>query len=339
MIENKEQKIEEMDKTEEAKSILLEVKNLKVYFSIRKSIGFGHNILKAVDGVDLTIQAGECLGLVGESGCGKSTLSLALLGLVHAHEGQILYQGHDLKKYRNDHLKRAKLAQMVFQDPFASLNPRQKIRDILGAPLALHGIKNSSERQERVVSMLQKVGMKSDAINRYPHEFSGGQRQRLCIARALIVEPKLVICDEPVSALDVSIRAQIINLLLELKNDLNIALLMVSHDLGVVEHMSNNINVMYLGKIVEKAPWSDLFANPSHPYTQALIASIPSPLNPNQWSEGIKGETPSALNPPKGCTFHNRCAHCLDACTSGKIPEFRKVDNKNQKHEVRCHLF
>lgn len=318
----------------------LAIRDLQVHYSIRE--GFRKKTLKAVNGLDLTIQAGECLGLVGESGCGKSTLAGAIMGLVPITAGSVHVAGQDVPTaVKNNPLSQARNVQMVFQDPFASLNPRRSVRDALAAPLRLHGMKDRAEIETRVVDMLAKVGMKPEAADRKPHEFSGGQRQRICIARALIVEPKLLVCDEPVSALDVSIRAQIINLLLELKDELGIALLMISHDLGVVEHMSDRIAVMYLGRIVEEGVWSDIFTNPLHPYTQALIASIPDPLAPATRQRRMQGEAPSPLNPPPGCAFNPRCPSVFDACRQGDIPSFSSVGTNNggdHLHRARCHL-
>ncbi len=315
---------------------VLRIDNLQVHYAVPKAKGFGKRALKAVDDVSLSIRAGECLGLVGESGCGKSTIAQAVLGLVPISGGSISLGGHDVATtIRNNRMMQARLAQMVFQDPFSSLNPRQTIRQILGGPLALHDIGEADQRNDRVIDMLRKVGLKAEAADRRPHEFSGGQRQRLCIARALIVEPKLVICDEPVSALDVSIRAQIINLLLELKGELGIALLMISHDLGVVEHMSDRIAVMYLGRIVEEGGWREIFTAPSHPYTQALISAIPDPMKPDTASRRMTGEAPSALDPPQGCAFHPRCTTVFAPCRSGQAPAFTRI---TADHQARCHL-
>lgn len=318
-------------------SPLLQIRNLAVYYPIKNKSGFGSQPLKAVDGVNLEIRTGECLGLVGESGCGKSTLAQAILGLVPITRGNIYLNGRDIvTTIKQDRLTQARAVQMVFQDPFASLNPRQTIYQILSGPLKLHGVKDRAQRDLRVSEMLSKVGLTPELSNRYAHEFSGGQRQRICIARALILKPKLVICDEPVSALDVSIRAQIINLLLDLKDDLGIALLMISHDLGVVEHMSDRIAVMYLGHIVEEGYWKSIFTKTSHPYTKALIAAIPDPLKPTSLTSRMTGETPSALNPPLGCPFHTRCKETLGAiCRENKIPQFTQME---KDHQARCHL-
>ncbi|MFD1796771.1 ABC transporter ATP-binding protein [Paracoccus aurantiacus] len=315
---------------------LLSVKGLKVHYPVRQGWRGRSLAVRAVDGVDLSLRAGQCLGLVGESGCGKSTIAQAILGLVPATSGHIRVDGHDITGGRRaDPMQLARSAQMVFQDPMSSLNPRQTIREILAGPLRLHGMGNRDERDARVQEMLRLVGMKPDAASRRPDEFSGGQRQRLCIARALILNPKLVICDEPVSALDVSIRAQIINLLLELKDELGIALLLISHDLGVVEHMSDRIAVMYLGRIVEEGGWREIFTDPAHPYTRALISAIPDPLHRDQAPERLRGEIPSPLNPPPGCAFHPRCPVAMDRCSAGANPEFTTI---GPDHRGRCHL-
>jgi peptide/nickel transport system ATP-binding protein len=273
---------------------------------------------------------------VGESGCGKSSIAQALLGLVPATAGVIRLDGHEITGGAQvPAMALARSAQMVFQDPMSSLNPRQTIREILSGPLRLHGMTDRAERDARVTEMLGLVGMSPEAANRYPHEFSGGQRQRLCIARALILRPKLVICDEPVSALDVSIRAQIINLLLELKDRLGLALLLISHDLGVVEHMSDRIAVMYLGRIVEEGGWREIFTAPSHPYTRALISAIPDPLHRDRAPARLGGEIPSPLAPPDGCAFNPRCPLALPQCRSGAGPDFTLI---GADHKARCHL-
>lgn len=315
---------------------ILLIEDLRVHYPVRQGYSFRRGFLKAVDGVTLNLKAGECLGLVGESGCGKSTLAQSILGLVPTSGGRIILDGREVVAAgRAGRLERARVAQMVFQDPFASLNPRHTIGQSLDGPLKLHGMADPAERHHRVEEMMRKVGLRPDAVRRYPHEFSGGQRQRICIARALIVEPKLVVCDEPVSALDVSIRAQIINLLLELKNDLDVALLMISHDLGVVEHMCDRIAVMYLGRIVEQGHWNEIFTAPAHPYTQSLISAIPDPMNPAAGTIRLRGETPSALDPPRGCAFNPRCDRAMPACREGSIPDFSTL---SATHAARCHL-
>ncbi|HEY0212633.1 MAG TPA: oligopeptide/dipeptide ABC transporter ATP-binding protein [Paenirhodobacter sp.] len=315
---------------------LLTIQGLKVHYTIGSGWRGRPTAVKAVDGLDLHLRAGECLGLVGESGCGKSSVAQAILGLVPATAGRVTLDGHEITGPRKvDPMQLARSAQMVFQDPMSSLNPRQTIRQILSGPLRLHGMADRDERAHRVTEMLRMVGMKPDAADRMPHAFSGGQRQRLCIARALIVRPRLVICDEPVSALDVSIRAQIINLLLDLKTELGIALLLISHDLGVVEHMSDRIAVMYLGRIVEEGGWRQIFTAPAHPYTRALISAIPDPMHRDRVPARLSGEIPSALSPPPGCAFHPRCPVALPACRTGAAPDFTPT---GPDHRARCHL-
>ncbi|MBT9245897.1 ATP-binding cassette domain-containing protein [Gemmobacter fulvus] len=319
-----------------ASDVLLSVEGLKVHYPVWQGWRGKSMAVKAVDGVDLTLRPGECLGLVGESGCGKSSIAQALLGLVPITAGRIRLDGHEITgPAKVPPLQLARSAQMVFQDPMSSLNPRQTIGEILSGPLRLHGMGSRSERESRVAEMLGMVGMAPAVASRYPHEFSGGQRQRLCIARALILRPKLVICDEPVSALDVSIRAQIINLLLELKVRLGIALLLISHDLGVVEHMSDRIAVMYLGRIVETGGWRQIFTAPSHPYTQALISAIPDPMHRDRVPARLGGEIPSALAPPPGCAFNPRCPLAFDRCRAGEGPAFTHI---GPDHQARCHL-
>jgi peptide/nickel transport system ATP-binding protein len=315
---------------------LLKVENLSVQFHVGGGFfGGGARRLRAVSGVDLTLRAGECLGLVGESGCGKSTVALAILGLVATTGGAITVDGMTIDETASiDRHSLARSVQMVFQDPYASLNPRQTVRRTLADPLRLHGVTNRGETEDRVADMLRRVGLTADQADRYPHEFSGGQRQRIGIARALILRPKLVICDEPVSALDVSIRAQIINLLLELKESLGLSYLMISHDLGVVEHMSDRVAVMYLGKIVETGDWRSIFERPSHPYTRGLIAAIPDPFAPaGAAADKVKGEIPSPFNPPTGCAFHPRCPIAVDKCRVEPGPELAEIADG---HKVSC---
>ena len=283
--------------------------DLAVHFKVGSALAGGVKTLKAVDGVTLDVKPGECLGLVGESGCGKSTLALAIMGLVPPTRGRIRARRPRALPAAS-RMETARTVQMVFQDPYASLNPRQTVRRTLADPLRLHGVTDRAEVEHRVMDMMAKVGLRPEHADRYPHEFSGGQRQRIGIARALILQPKLVICDEPVSALDVSIRAQIINLLLELKDEMGLAYIMISHDLGVVEHVSDRVAVMYLGRIVEQGGWQEIFEDPRHPYTRALIAAIPDPFHRADAAvrgPRRKGEIASALNPPPGCHFNPRC--------------------------------
>jgi peptide/nickel transport system ATP-binding protein len=312
---------------------VLKVEDLAVHFPVGGALfGGPRRLLHAVDGVDLELKRGECLGLVGESGCGKSTLALTILGLQAPTRGRITLDGHEVAGTGVDRKARARVAQMVFQDPYSSLNPRQTVRKTLEAPLRLHGITATSEIDGRIGEMLGRVGLRPDHAERYPHEFSGGQRQRIGIARALILDPKIIILDEPVSALDVSIRAQIINLLLELKETLGLSYIMISHDLGVVEHMSDRVAVMYLGRIVETGGWKTIFTNPRHPYTRALISAIPDPFKRSR-GDKITGEIPNPLNMPTGCGFHPRCPEAREICRTPPVPELEAVGDA---HFTRC---
>jgi peptide/nickel transport system ATP-binding protein len=315
---------------------LVKAEGLVKRFVARRSI-FGKPLahVNAVDGVSFTVEAGKTLALVGESGSGKSTVGRLVLRLIEPTAGRVRFDGQDvfaLKESATRGYRRQ--AQLVFQDPYASLNPRQTVRRTLADPLRLHGVGNRGEIEDRVADMLKRVGLTADQADRYPHEFSGGQRQRIGIARALILRPKLVICDEPVSALDVSIRAQIINLLLELKESLGLSYLMISHDLGVVEHMSDRVAVMYLGKIVETGDWRSIFEHPTHPYTRGLIAAIPDPFAPaGAAADKVKGEIPSPFAPPGGCAFHPRCPVVVDRCRAAPGPELAAIADT---HAVSC---
>jgi peptide/nickel transport system ATP-binding protein len=312
---------------------ILKVEDLAVHFPVgRRLFGGPGRYLHAVDGVDLELKRGECLGLVGESGCGKSTLALTILGLQAPTRGRIILDGHELTREGMDRKARARIAQMVFQDPYSSLNPRQTVRKTLEAPLRLHGITASSEIDGRIAEILRRVGLRPDHAERYPHEFSGGQRQRIGIARALVLDPKIIVLDEPVSALDVSIRAQIINLLLELKETLGLSYIMISHDLGVVEHMSDRVAVMYLGRIVETGGWETMFTNPRHPYTRALISAIPDPFKRSR-GDKIMGEIPNPLDVPTGCGFNPRCPEAQDICRTPPVPDLEEIGDA---HFVRC---
>jgi oligopeptide/dipeptide ABC transporter ATP-binding protein len=298
---------------------LLEIEDLKVHFPLRRGLfGKPSGAVRAVDGVTLSMARGETLGLVGESGCGKSTLGNAILRVVEPTSGAIRLAGIDLARLEGEELRQARRrAQMVFQDPFASLDPRMRIGDSIGEPLLVHGLAHGEELRARVGELLRRVGLEPVHAARYPHEFSGGQRQRIVIARALALSPDLVICDEPVSALDVSVRGQILNLLLELQRGLGTAFLFVSHDLSVVRHVSDRIAVMYLGRIVELAERDALFRKPRHPYTEALISAIPLPDPPAQRARRriiLSGEIPSPARPPSGCTFHTRCPMATARC-------------------------
>ncbi|MEN0658990.1 MAG: dipeptide ABC transporter ATP-binding protein [Caldibacillus thermoamylovorans] len=315
---------------------LVEVKNLKKYFSTRKGVfGQKKSVVKAVDDVSFTIQKGETLGLVGESGCGKSTTGRMLMQLLEPTEGQIVFEGKDLSKLNKSEIRSArKNFQMIFQDPYASLNPRMKIKDIINEPLIIHGY-DKEQRERRVNELLDIVGLSPAQGDRYPHEFSGGQRQRIGIARALAISPKLIIADEPVSALDVSIQSQILNLLKDLQNEFHLTYLFISHNLSVVEHISDRVGVMYLGKIVEIADQETLYKNPLHPYTKSLLSAVPVP-DPKIKRERIilKGDIPSPANPPSGCTFHTRCPFATERCRQ-EVPTLRNVGNGQY---VSCYL-
>ncbi|WP_416197098.1 MAG: Oligopeptide transport system ATP-binding protein [Sporanaerobacter sp.] len=313
---------------------LIEVVNLKKYFSVGKD-----RTLKAVDNVSFNIKKGETLGLVGESGCGKTTCGRTVLGIYQATAGHVYYNGKDIHAMnREEKLKFKKNAQMIFQDPYASLDPRMTIGDIIGEGIDVHIKLSHKERQEKIDSLLGKVGLNSEHSARFPHELSGGQRQRIGIARALAVEPEFIVCDEPISALDVSIQAQIVNLLIKLQRELGLTYLFISHDLSMVKHISDRVGVMYLGSIVELASNHDLYEKPMHPYTQALISAIPIPdpkIEDNRNRIKLEGEVPSPINTPEGCKFMKRCIHAKEIC--GKItPELKEVE---KNHFVACHLF
>ncbi|OGF27237.1 peptide ABC transporter substrate-binding protein [Candidatus Falkowbacteria bacterium RIFOXYB2_FULL_34_18] len=312
---------------------LLKVENLKKYFSLNKGWFKKGKLLKAVDDISFALNERETLGIVGESGCGKTTAAKTILRLYDLTDGRVEFQGRNLHDLSRKETKEArKDMQIIFQNPVSSLDPRMKIRDIVGEGLDIHGL--TENRAEKIVSVLERVGISSDYIDRYPHEFSGGQRQRIGIARALILEPKMIIADEPVSALDVSMQAQIINLLKELQEEYNMAYLLIAHDLSVVKHVSHRIAVMYLGKIVELAEAKDLCNNPLHPYTQALLSAVPVP-NPEIKTKKLilKGDIPSPLNPPAGCRFHTRCPLAKNICTREE-PQRQEINN----HQVFCHL-
>ena len=311
--------------------ILLEVKNLKMYFPVSSGMLFQRTVahIKAVDGVSFFVKRGETLGLVGESGCGKTTTGRCILQLYKPTEGQIIFEGQDLTTLSSRQMRAMRREmQVIFQDPYSSLNPRMTAGNIIGEPLVVHGLVDSkAEYRERVADLLQNVGLNPYMADRFPHEFSGGQRQRIGVARALSVAPKFIVADEPVSALDVSIQAQIINLLEDLQEQFNLTYLFIAHDLSVVRHISDRVGVMYLGHIVEMADRNEIYVNPLHPYTKALLSAVPIPdpvIDAQRERILLTGEVPSPLNPPSGCVFHPRCPIVIDEC-SQVTPELREV--------------
>jgi len=321
---------------------ILKVRDLKMHFPITKGIVIQRQVgsIKAVDGLNFDLYRGETLGLVGESGCGKSTTGRAILQLYKPTDGSVLFEGQELTTIGSGDLRRMRRRmQMIFQDPYASLNPRMTVGSIVGEPLEVHNIgANRKERQERVQELLKIVGLNPYFINRYPHEFSGGQRQRIGVARALAVNPSFIVCDEPISALDVSIQAQVINLLEDLQQNLGLTYLFIAHDLSVVRHISDRIAVMYLGKIVELADRDELYANPMHPYTQALLSAVPIPdpeIEKKRQRIILEGDVPSPANPPKGCNFSTRCPRVMDICRQ-RDPDFK---DSGDGHYVACFLY
>ena len=321
------------------KQELLKVEGLKQYFPIKGGF-FGRTVnhVKAVDDITFTIYEGETVSIVGESGCGKSTTGRAILRLEEPTEGNVIFQGTNLTKLSKSKMRKyRKDLQIIFQDPYASINPRQTVASVLNEAMHIQKVLPKKERRERIEQLLETVGLRSYQADRYPHEFSGGQRQRIGIARALSVDPKLIICDEAVSALDVSIQAQVLNLLEELQNEFGLTYLFISHDLGVVRHISDRIIVMYLGKIVEIADKTSLFENPQHPYTKALLSAIPVP-DPDVKKERIvlKGDVPSPIDPPTGCRFHTRCPFATDKCKTDE-PVLRTSELMKEGHEAACH--
>ena len=321
----------------EDKKVLLEVQKVKKEFVTSKSLtGKPLKIVHAVDSVDLTIYEGETIGVVGESGCGKSTLGRCILQLIRPTAGNVLYRGEDITKLNKEQMRQMRRKmQLIFQDPYASLNPRMTVLELIMAPLEAFGIGTMEERVQRVKEIMELVGMPENMMNRYPHEFSGGQRQRIVIARALVLNPEFVVCDEPVSALDVSVRAQVLNLIQELKKKKHLTYMFISHDLSVVKYISDRIAVMYLGRIVEIAEKNELYNNPQHPYTKALLSAIPIPDVDNTMKrEILTGDVPSPLNPPSGCYFHTRCKYATERCKT-ECPALHDVGNG---HMVACHL-
>ena len=319
--------------------VLVEVKDLKKYFPITKGIIFQRRVgdIKAVDGISFFIRRGETLGLVGESGCGKTTTGRAILQLYHPTAGEVFFEGQNLCEMRGEKLRRMrKKMQMIFQDPYASLNPRMTVGNIIGEPLEVHNIAKGKEKMERVQELLRIVGLNPYFANRYPHEFSGGQRQRIGVARALALNPSFIVCDEPISSLDVSIQAQIMNLLEDLQGKFGLTYLFIAHDLAVVRHVSNRVAVMYLGKLVELTDRDTLYREPLHPYTKALLSAVPIPdpfVEERRERIILVGDVPSPANPPSGCRFHTRCPLVIDICKEEE-PEFRDVGGG---HWVACH--
>jgi len=318
--------------------VLVEVKDLRKYFPITRGIIFQRHVgdIKAVDGISFDIRQGETLGLVGESGCGKSTTGRTILQLYRPTGGKVYFEGEDLTALKGNVLRRMRQRmQMIFQDPYASLNPRMTVGSIVGEPLEVHGVARGVEKRERVQELLQLVGLNPYFVNRYPHEFSGGQRQRIGVARALALNPSFIVCDEPISSLDVSIQAQVVNLLEDLQEQFGLTYLFIAHDLSMVRHISDRVAVMYLGKIVELTDRDSLYENPLHPYTQALLSAVPIPdpvVEERRQRIILEGDVPSPANPPRGCNFNTRCPVAMDICHQEE-PEFKEVEDG---HWVAC---
>lgn len=335
MSENTESSV--VNQAEEQK-YLLQVKNLKKYFPIKKAFKAENSIwLRAVDDISFNLKYGKTVGIVGESGCGKTTMGRTVLRLYDVTAGQILFEGKDIAPLKGEALRKLRPNfQMIFQDPYASLSPRLTVGELIGEAVRVHKIVPKEDYKDYIMDVMKKCGLQPHYFERYPHEFSGGQRQRICIAKALALKPKLVICDEPVSALDVSIQAQVINLFKDLQEQDNLAYVFISHDLSVVEHISDEVGVMYLGSMVEFGNKDDLFDNPMHPYTQALFSAVPVPDPDYKMNRVIlQGDIPSPANPPSGCKFHTRCNKCMDVCKE-VTPKFKDYGNG---HCVACHLY
>ena len=317
----------------EEKKVLIEVKDLKKHFKVGKDA-----VLKEVDGIDFKIYKGETLGLVGESGCGKTTCGKTVMGLYPPTSGEIIFDGIKVNELKGKEKKDfTRKAQIIFQDPYSSLDPRMTVGDIIGEGIDIHGLYTGQERTNKIYELLETIGLTAEHANRFPHEFSGGQRQRIGIARALAIEPEFIVCDEPISALDVSIQAQIINLLIKLQKERGLTYLFIAHDLSMVKHISDRVGVMYLGKMVEMAPSYELYTNPKHPYTEALMSAIPLPDPETEKTKkriNIEGEIPSPINPKPGCRFASRCRYATDKCRQ-ETPELKEIA---PEHFVACHL-
>lgn len=327
---------------ENGQDCIVQVRNLKKHFPIRKGILLREaGAVKAVDGVSFDIMRGETIGLVGESGCGKSTTGRTILQLLTPTEGEVMFEGQEISSLGDSNMRRVRRnMQMIFQDPYASLNPRMTVGKIVGEPLEIHSIGSASSRAERIRELLEIVGLAPHMINRYPHQFSGGQRQRIGIARALATNPSFIVADEPISALDVSIQAQVVNLLDDLKQEYGLTYLFIAHDLSMVRYISDRVAVMYLGKIVELGACDEVYEHSLHPYTQALISAIPVPDPESTFVANrvvLKGDVPSPANPPSGCRFHPRCRFAVEVCEQ-EDPEFRNLGTTLQPHFVACHL-
>jgi oligopeptide transport system ATP-binding protein len=327
--------------TTAATTTLVHIQDLKVHFPVMQGILLQRQVgsVKAVDGLTFDVRQGETLGLVGESGCGKSTTGKAILQLERPTAGQVYFEATELTQLSGESLRQQRREmQMIFQDPYASLNPRMTVGSIVGEPLEVHGLATGKEKRDRVAELLHIVGLNPKFITRYPHEFSGGQRQRIVIARALAVNPKFIVADEPIAALDVSIQAQVVNLMQQLQDELGLTYLFIAHDLSVVRHISDRVAVMYLGKVVELADRVSLYENPLHPYTQALLSAVPIPdpaIEAKRERIILEGDVPSPTNPPQGCRFHTRCPYVMDECRHDPEPEFKDAGNG---HYVACHL-